>query len=185
MCFFLLANTQLIHRHGFKIVNMSEEEKDAGVDTGEERHTIKTKIQTEEKVVETKPAGRTFSSIEVILFLFLALVVGFLLAYLLPKLLERLREGREPDVQYIPHYVPFMPPPPMRPPHRRHRKAGADVDPSMIARTPDSLRRHGVYLDKDGECVLAGRTVYETWTIERDEQGNITDARKVEENEEE
>jgi hypothetical protein len=155
----------------------SDEEKEAGVPEIEEsKHEVKIKTQTEEKIVEAKKE-RTLSQLEIVLVILLALVVGSILAYILPRLIEKYRAP--PEVQYYPHYVPFMPPPPVRPARRRHRKAGADIDPRMLLRTPEPLRRHGIYLDEQGECVLSSPSVFETWSIIRDELGNIVDAHKT------
>jgi hypothetical protein len=169
----------------------SDEEKEAGAtvdDGGEGVHEIKKKVEVTEKVIETTPSpqqGHRFSNVEILILCLLALVVGFLLALVIPRLLDRLREREmnefelpgpgAPEAGY--YHLPYIPPPPLQP--RRPRKPHADIDPQMIARTPPELRRHGIYLDELGEAVLTGPTIYETWNIERDEQGNIIDAHRV------
>lgn len=166
----------------------SEDEKEAGAvvasaeEDGDTRE-IKKKVEIQEKIVETT-GGHRFSTVELIIIALLAIIIGFIVALLVPRLLERFRGPREPDVFYQPRYTPWIPPPPMRPPVRKRKKAGADVTPQMIARTPPELRKHNVYIDEMGEAVLASPTVFEVWSIERDEEGKIVDAHRINQGEE-
>src|SRR5215469_6771113 len=112
----------------------SAEEKEAGAVVEEgEKHEIKKKVEIQEKIVES--SGHKVSTVELVLIALIAIVIGFIIAFLLPKLLERLRP-REPDVVYYPQPRPYIPPPPMRPQSRKRKKAGGDITPEMIARTP-------------------------------------------------
>ena len=160
---------------------MSEEEKEAGVpDTREVKKTVEIK----EKTIETKPK-RSLSDMELVLVVLLALVIGAIIAFFIKRFLDDRHSPTGPEVPYEPYprYMPFIPPPPIRPKSRKRRKAGGDIDPLMIARTPPELRRHNIYLDDMGEAVLSAPTVYEVWQIQRDESGEIVDAIKMREDE--
>jgi hypothetical protein len=110
------------------------------------------------------------------------IIIGY---YILPKIVELLRERQEQDM-YM-DYWPEMPPPVYYdiPPSSSHltpvasppiHRPKSAIDPLMHMRTPESLRRHGIYLDEKGEAILMDATVYETWTIERDGNGKIINA---------
>jgi len=158
--------------------------------TGEEKKTeveekIKVKNAKEVKVKqEIEHEGR--SDWEILLLVVLAFLVGLVVAILIPWIRERLNPPEEP--YYLPYHH-FIPPPPhvpetrvIHPPHP-NRKSDS-ISPEMIARTPESLQRHGVFLDEDGEAILAGHAIYETWTVIRDANGKIVDASRVVDNEE-
>jgi hypothetical protein len=168
-------------------------EEDAQIDESEaktEQEETKKKVVeiVEEKNFVAEARKHGLSDLEIVLALLIVLIAGVILGYYaIPKIKELLRRDNEredeafwfPDAPYDaishdmlqPNTGPLLPSPEV---HRRHL-----IDPAAIARTPDSLLRHGITLDEKGEACLDEPTVYETWTIIRDPHtGKVVDGFK-------